>query len=287
MLKKLKEYLIRKTYLGLYMPGHYYSPIPNLKEIKQDEERLFRLPNGIDGIDLNENGQKEFLRAIRSFINETRYPVEQFAHKRYYTHNDYFVESDALYYEAMINLSKPKKIIEVGSGFSSAVLVDAIDRYALKLDSIHFIEPYPERLIKLFNEADKTRYELHEKRVQDISVDLFTSLNAGDILFIDSSHVAKIGSDVNFLVFKILPRLKPGVLIHVHDILYPFEYPKEWVFEGRFWNEAYLLKAFLMFNSDFKIIIFNDYLAKCQQSFLKEIDGRLLAGGGSLWIQKM
>src|SRR5690606_8620162 len=91
---------------------------------------------------------------------------------------------------------------------------------------------------------------------------VFEELNAGDMLFIDSTHVAKTGSDVNYILFEILPRLKSGVLIHFHDIFYPFEYPRDWVFNGRNWNEVYFLKAFLMYNTTFEIKLFSHYLHK-------------------------
>jgi len=127
---------------------------------------------------------------------------------------------------------------------------------------------------------------LHQSRVQLVPPNFFLRLQHGDILFIDSSHVSKVGSDLNYLLFHILPILKSGVIIHFHDILYPFEYPKEWIYEGRFWNEAYLLKAFLMYNCDFEILLFNDYMVKEEKEFLRGIDDRLLSGGGSIWLRK-
>jgi hypothetical protein len=284
MMRRLKNILLRKIHKSIYKPGHYYSPIPDLKEVEADSGRLFRLPDTISGLDLNANGQKEFLRALQPHLQLTRFPKRKEG-KRYFTENDFFVESDALYYHAILQATRPKKIVEVGSGFSSAVLFDAMD-LGLEMEQVHFIEPYPDRLHSLLNEEDKSRYVLHQERAQNIPIHFFESLNSGDILFIDSSHIAKVGSDVNFIIFDILPILKPGVLIHVHDILYPFEYPKQWIEEGRFWNEAYLLKAFLMFNPQFQILLFNSYLAQCQKEFLTEIDPRLLAGGGSIWIQK-
>ena len=90
---------------------------------------------------------------------------------------------------------------------------------------------------------------------------LFRELHAGDVLFVDSTHVAKVGSDVNHIFFEILPILQPGVVVHFHDIMYPFEYEPKWIYTGVAWNEAYMLRAFLMFNPTFKILLFNSFLA--------------------------
>jgi hypothetical protein len=117
---------------------------------------------------------------------------------------------------------------------------------------------------------------------------MFERLDAGDMLFIDSSHVAKAGSDVNFLVFEVLPRLAPGVLVHFHDIWYPFEYPRQWLDEGRAWNESYLIRAFLMFNPAFKIVLYNAYVTRFHQDYLAGAMPLYLKDtGGSLWLQRV
>ena len=108
-----------------------------------------------------------------------------------------------------------------------------------------------------------------------------------DIVVIDSTHVAKAGSDVNFLLFEVLPRLRPGVLVHFHDIFYPFEYPSDWVYSGRGWSEAYLLRAFLMYNAEFKIVLFNTFLELFHQElFAAEYPLCLRNPGGSIWIRR-
>ena len=139
---------------------------------------------------------------------------------------------------ALLRRLRPKRIIEVGSGFSSALMLDSNDRFLDGSICSTFIEPYPERLRSLLTEHDKGRIELLQTAVQSVPRDVFAPPVTNDILFIDSSHVTKIGSDVNYLLFEILPRLKPGVVVHVHDVMWPFEYPKEWLMEGRAWNEA-------------------------------------------------
>jgi hypothetical protein len=150
-------------------------------------------------------------------------------------------------------------MIEVGCGFSSCVILDTLE--ASQLDTqLTLIEPYPETLLANIRPADKARFELKPDLIQNTPLDVFARLDAGDILFIDTSHVSKIGSDVNFIIFEVLPLLKPGVVLHFHDIFYPFEYPREWLAKGIFWNEAYILRAFLSFNPEFEILFFNSYL---------------------------
>jgi len=107
-------------------------------------------------------------------------------------------------------------------------------------------------------------------------------------LFVDSSHVSKIGSDVNRIVFDILPILKPGVLVHFHDVLWPFEYPLQWIMEGKAWNEAYLLRAFLQYNSHFEIVLLNSFVGNVFKEFMEaNMPTFLKEPGGSLWLRKV
>jgi hypothetical protein len=282
MIGRIKKLLLHQIHKSAYKPGHYYSPIPDVREISAREESVFATPDTIDGVDLNLSKQRDYLLMLKPLINDTKFSTIQ-ANDYYYTDNGFFVESDALYYQAILRNRKPRRLIEIGSGFSSAVLYDVIRKLENYPIVVNFVEPYPARLLSLLQE-EKHGFTLHRKSVQQIPVDIFKTLEEGDILFIDSSHISKVGSDVNFLLFNVLPILKPGVLVHFHDILFPFEYPKEWIYAGRFWNEAYLLKAFLMFNRDFSVVLFNDYLIHADREFLASVDPRLLSGGGSIWL---
>ena len=126
------------------------------------------------------------------------------------------------------------------------------------------------------------------KRVQDVPLDVFTALDSGDVLFIDSSHVSKVGSDVNHILFNILPALRPSVRVHFHDVFYPFEYPENWIVNGRSWTEAYLLHAFLQFNDTFEIELFPNYLTRFHQDFFKQRMPLCLKDpGGSIWLRKI
>jgi hypothetical protein len=166
-------------------------------------------------------------------------------------------------------------------------MLDTNDAFLGSATNFAFIEPYPERLYSLLNEKDKRQHQVIEKPVQEVELELFQTLDAGDILFVDSSHVVKIGSDVAHIIFEILPRLKPGVIVHFHDVFYSFEYPKEWVKEGRAWNEDYFLRAFLQYNSVFQILYFNSFMGQFYQNELeRKMPLCLRNTGGSLWMKK-
>ncbi len=130
----------------------------------------------------------------------------------------------------MLRILSPKKFIEVGSGFTSAVTLDTNEFYLDNKIELTFIKPNANLLKSILKKTDNIN--LIEKGLQDVPLDVFEQLESGDVLFIDSTHVSKIGSDVNYLFFEILPRLKKGVYIHLHDIFYPFEYPKQWILDG-------------------------------------------------------
>ena len=122
--------------------------------------------------------------------------------------------------------------------------------------------------------------------MQSVALENFKKLKANDILFIDSSHVSKTGSDVNYELFEILPNLASGVLIHIHDMFFPFEYPKEWVYEGRNWNELYMLRAFLNYNQDFDILLFSHYMHEKHEKAFENMPLTYENTGWNLWLQK-
>ncbi|MGA7159391.1 MAG: class I SAM-dependent methyltransferase, partial [Bacteroidota bacterium] len=178
---------------------------------------------------------------------------------------------------------------EVGSGFSSAAMLDSADSLGLKNVRFTFIDPDPERLKSLLRKEDYLRCAVIEESLQHVDIGIFDDLEENDILFIDSSHVCKTGSDVNKIFFEIFPRLHKKVLIHFHDVFFPFEYPKAWVlgWNSFGWNEAYFLRAFLMYNTDFEILFFNTYLEhRYRERFAKTMPDCLKNEGGSLWIRK-
>jgi hypothetical protein len=151
-----------------------------------------------------------------------------------------------------------------------------------------FIDPDMSRLRKLLRKDDPARVALIEKRVQEVPVEAFAALGENDVLFIDSSHVSKIGSDVNRLYFDVLPALAPGVLIHIHDVAGNLEYPRDWFEEGRAWNEQYLLRAFLMNNRDYRIELFTAWLWNRKHELIREkMPMCARGGGGQMWLRKL
>ncbi|WP_169578577.1 class I SAM-dependent methyltransferase [Salinimicrobium terrae] len=165
-------------------------------------------------------------------------------------------------------------------------MMDTNDLFFNNEIDLTFIEPFPDnRLRHLIGKAEE-QVKIIEEEVQAVNLDLFKGLETGDILFVDSSHVVKTGSDVHFILKKVLPILKKGVLIHFHDIHFPFEYPKDWVLNGFGWNEVYYIHAFLMYNGEFKIRMFNDFLSKCHSEKITSIPFMPKAAGSSLWLEK-
>ena len=170
---------------------------------------------------------------------------------------------------------------------SSAVILDTNQLFLNDTIACTFIEPYPDQLNKVLKAGDLQKHSFIRKPVQDVPLDLFESLSVNDILFIDSSHVVKIGSDLSHLIFAVLPRLKPGVIVHFHDIPWPFEYPREWILEGRAWNEAYFLRAFLSYNGMFTIMYANSFMSCFHEDEIRAKMPRCLENtGGSIWIRK-
>jgi Methyltransferase domain len=284
---------LERHYTGCEHPefvlrGSFHSPLPDLKEVRANGAALFS--KDVDtgpSIRLRSEEQTTFLRELSRYYADFKWPEQLAPGYRYYLNNPYFCHGDALSLYSILRHFRPRRIIEAGSGFSSALMLDTDDRFLGGNTRFQFIEPYPARLRSLLGTEDTDRVRVVEERVQKMPVALFSELQANDILFIDSSHVAKLGSDVNYLIFQVLPRLQPGVLVHVHDIMWPFEYPREWVIEGRAWNEVYLLRAFLQYNEAFDILLFNSYLGHQHRALLTELMPKFLANtGGSLWLLK-
>lgn len=271
-----------------YPPGHFYSPIVSVDEIKSDEDRIWggEKVDKILGVELNTQKQISLVKEFNKTYKELPFGKEKVDHLRYYYGNSYYSYSDGIFLYSMIRYYNPKKIVEVGSGFSSALMLDVNEMFFNNDIELTFIEPYPDRLLGLLR-GDEKSTKIIEKRIQDTDLSIFESLSENDILFIDSTHVVKTGSDVNFIISEILPRLQKGVIIHFHDIFYPFEYPKKWVYGGKNWNEDYFIKSFLMYNNTFEIELFSSYLHKHQNHIFEDMPLCYENSGGNLWIKKI
>jgi len=282
--------LIRERKRMMHPPGHFYSPFPLIEEIKLKEQAIFdSFPRTISGIDLNESEQLALLEKFKKYYQELPFSVNKKEGLRYFFEGEVrdYGYSDAITLYCMIRYLQPKKIIEVGCGKSSCVILDTNELFIDNSISCTFIEPYPQKFFSLVKKTDLERIEVIPKKLQEVELSKFSTLSAGDILFIDSTHVSKINSDVNYVFFNILPHLQSGVYIHFHDIFYPFEYPKKWIYSGIAWNEAYLLRAFLQYNNAFKISFFNSFLIKFYEQEIREAMPLFLTKAGSIWIKKI
>lgn len=255
-------------------PFNYYdSPYPDYSEICQNEKEIFD-KKVIHDINFNKTRQLELLKLMKDF-DKPNWNKGKDGKNRYYANNSYFPMSDATLLYYMMRILKPQKIIEIGSGFSTSVMLDVNENYFENRIKLLSIEPNPDRLIELLKTTDNLT--IYRTDAQNISLEIFESLDINDILFVDSSHVSKISSDVNYIFFEILPKLKQGVYIHFHDIFFPYEYPSRWTYEGRPYNEMYILRAFLMNNNAYSVQFGGNVV----------IEDKLSIGrGGSFWIRK-
>jgi hypothetical protein len=267
--------------------GHFYSPIPSLQEIRKHRDVIFDVPEELPGIDLREKEQLGLVEIFaRQYYGDQPFREEQTDGLTYFFDNEAFRHSDALMLHAMLRHFRPRNFIEIGTGFSSCVTLDTNRLFLNDAVQCTFIDPYSD-VLKTLRRGSTDGLNVVAKRAQDVPIEAFRGLAAGDILFIDSSHVSKVGSDVNHIIFNILPALQPGVRVHFHDVFYPFEYPEEWILSGRSWTEAYLLRAFLQFNETFEIELFPNYLIRFHEPFFRQHMPLCLKDpGGSIWLRK-
>lgn len=279
----------QNPFLRSATPGHFYSPIPDIRYVRDHRSTLFaRDRTSCPGIDLGPQRQIGLVRGLASYYGEMPFPETKKEGLRYYFDNPYFGHGSSIVLYSLMRHFHPRRIVEVGSGFSSAAMLDVNDLFFGGDIPFTFIEPYPERLYSLLSVKDRERHHIIVESAQQVPPTVFGELESNDILFIDSSHVAKVGSDVVFLLTEILPALRTGVLVHIHDIYWPFEYPEDWVLRGTAWNEAYLVKAFLQFNSSFEILLFDSYLALHHPDLMRECLPQFLPdGGSSLWLRRI
>jgi predicted O-methyltransferase YrrM len=265
-------------------PGHFYSPIPDWTSVVREGV----VPDSCPGIDVNEAEQLELLAALAQFHDHHPFSDDPSPGVRYFLRNNVFLAADGIVLYCMLRHLQHGRLIEVGSGYSSALILDTVGEET----ELTFIEPNPDRVRKLLLAGDRPR--IYESPLQRVSLSLFTELEPGDVLFVDSSHVSKRGSEVNLLLFEILPSLRSGVYVHFHDIFWPFEYPLVWAARKWAWNEAYLVRAFLQYNPEFEIVLFTSYLEHAHSEALVDhlpLTSRRLPdwptlGPSSLWLRR-
>jgi hypothetical protein len=288
-----QEYIqLNKSAEFLRFPaGHFHSPIVNVAEVRERfwQRAYSPIPASLPGISISLNSHVEMWQRMLPHLREIPFAAGKKDGFRYYFENPSYSYGDASVLYSILRIFRPRRLIEIGSGFSSACTTDTVEHYLDRRVAVTFIEPYSGLLRQILDDGTLGRSILHESPVQDIALPVFEQLESGDILFIDSTHVMKTGSDVCYELFDILPNLTSGVLIHFHDVFWPFEYPATWALEeNRSWNELYGLRAFLTYNQRFEIIFFNDYFARFGRDLIESTYPTFLKNtGGSLWLRKL
>ena len=270
---------------------HFYSPVPDHRALGREPTRSRvwpATPNSTPGIEWRGDDQLALLReglagqeAIWFAAGPTGDPTE------YHAANGMFSRLDAWMLQGILRQFRPRRMIEVGCGWSSLVTA-RVNREFLN-GELHFtcIEPYPPEFL---SRGVRGISELVVSPVEALPVDAFLELGRGDVLFIDSSHTVKTGGDVQFLFEEVIPRLADGVLVHVHDIFLPWDYPRDWVVAGRAWNEQYVVHAFLAFNAAFRVLLSVGWLRShhpdALAAALPDYPASYPDAGGSLWFQR-
>ena len=266
------------------VPRLFYSPVPDPVTVEsyQPDKEFFPLEN----CTFNLEGSVALISELTRYSNELADVPETLPPDQpgFCWQNDLFSSSDALTLYGLIRRVRPRQIVEIGSGYSSHLALRALRENGV--GSLHCIEPYPSS--KLLQIAGQI--QLTELKVQEVPIETFQGLEKDDILIIDSSHVMALGSDVNYEFLSIIPRLASGVLIHVHDIFIPFEYPKEWTVRRRwYWNEQYALYALLLMNAELEILIPSQYMFNKRLEVMEALlapAGRSGAQGSSFWMRR-
>lgn len=278
--------------LGFHVTtNHFNQPIPDTRTLK---DSLWTKRSELVGIDLKEEGQVALLgdfaaRFKDEYSGFPRGPVP--GAPGYYVDNQVFESVDGEILYCMIRHLKPRRIVEIGSGFSTMLSAQAIasnhaddPKYACELVAI---DPYPNAVLKA---GFPGLSRVIEDEVQNVPLELFTNLGSNDILFIDSSHILRIGSDVQYECLEIVPRVAPGAVVHFHDIFLPSEYPKDIIFKGfQFPNEQYLVQAFLAFNEAFEVLWAGSFMHLAHPDLLESAFAsysRATRWPGSLWVRR-
>lgn len=281
---KINRALLKK--IGVYpIIDHFYEPLFNDVHLKKS----LRDDRALPGIDFNEKEQLALLNKFRFEEELLTFPLEKDT-GGYYYHNGWFEAGDAEYLYNIIRLLKPKRIIEVGGGWSTLIATAAVKRNRHEISSYSCeytcIEPYSNPWL------EKENICVIRRPVESVDKELFSSLEHNDILFIDSSHIIRPQGDVLYLYLEILPSIKPGVMVHIHDIFTPKDYISEWIQDqGLFWNEQYLLEAFLSQNKEYEIVGALNFL---KHKYWKEIAAKCpilqsepMYEPRSFWIRKL
>ena len=234
---------------------NFYSPIPDLDLLPED---IWERRSKLGGIDLHVDAAIELIEnELAPFIAEMDLPAEgPQPPGTFFLHNENYESVDAELLYAIIRARKPRRVVELGSGFTTLLIGEAARRNLAEGDAIEHLafDPFPRAPI--FGEQPPPPTAFEPLPATEVPPERLAELEAGDILFVDTTHTVKLGSDVNHIILDVLPALSPGVLVHFHDIFLPWEYPRTWFEEmNYFWAEQYLLQAFLAFNDAFEVVV--------------------------------
>ena len=277
--------------LGVHLtPVHYYSPIPDLCDLLARSE-IWDQPSDLPGVDMRPSDQLDLMEGVfAAYQHECDFPRQPAGDLQFYTQNGYFGYVSAAAMHSMVRHHRPRKIIEVGAGHSTRVIARAARMNAdagFPVEVI-IVDPFVD-WGSLQGLQGISEFIPH--RVEEVAPDRLTLLQAGDLLSIDTSHTVRMGGDVVYLYLEILPRLAPGVLVHLHDIFLPFGYPKEWLQRRHFWNEQYLLHAFLIYNDAYQVLWAQKYAESAfPETYTRAFRGRTSQienfDSYSFWMQR-
>lgn len=266
----------------------YYSPVPDLPALRED---IWDRRSAIGGVELNSAAGIEFVESrLASFITELHVPLHDPGEPgEFFLRNGAFESVDAELLYGVIRDVRPRRVIELGSGYTTLLINMACrmnEREGTRATHDAY-DPFPREHIVGTALPEPTR--ITPISATEVPLETFEELEEGDVLFVDSTHTVKLGSDVNFVILDVLPRLQPGVVIHFHDIFLPWEYPRSWFTEMRyFWAEQYLLQAFLAFNGEFEVVIPGQAIAREYPERLRRVIPSFAEGAspGSMWLQR-
>jgi len=274
-------------------PGHFYSPIPSAA----DCETAFRVLNpNPAGIDLREEAQLRLVEQMSTYYGSIPdFTYHECDRHRYSYDNYYYSYSDATILACFLQKLRPRRFVDIGGGYTSLLVLDLNDTvFSADPIEIDVVEPYPNLLRGMLRQHD--RITIVPEKVQSVDLSFFGKLERDDVLFLDTTHVSKLGSEVNYLAFNVLPALKPGVVLHIHEMFFPFEYPREFFAQRKCWNEIYCWRAFLTNNLEYQIELFNSYLEQNPRARMRERFPRYFeqgnpelavqTRGSSLWLRK-
>ncbi len=280
-------------FLGFDLVKHHpYSPIPDVKSVPDD---VWSRRSTLAGLRLDPESQLGLLEtSLAPYIAEWSPRRQQPAGgDGFYLENGTYGPVDAEILYGLVRYTKPSRVLEVGSGFSSLVINEAITANSVEGSRARheIVDPYPASCCYEMGGANALRRvaELKEISMTDVPLASFAALTKGDVLFVDSTHTVKVGGDVNWAVLDVLPVLQPGVLVHFHDVYLPWEYPREFVEKNeRYWGEQYLLQAFLAFNDAFEVVLAAQLLAREYQPRLEAVIASAAgASPSAFWIRRI